>query len=304
MIDRPVLLARPNLSIITRGPDPDLEEIAARIEHTILVEDRHELEAVIGHLLASNVAPTEKTLDLIGHSTADKSLLVLGDWVIDAASPTVTSFFRGLRDEDVFARLGITAIRLLGCLTADSGHGRATICALSDITGVEVYGTRDLVFARHYECGGFACERRYLLVNATELRKDTVDPRSITAGEPYERVLDLDALPTVLHGINTTAWPLRIASRGDASALLRLVRRRAGASMPGLLTSPCCEVALPSTEPDRYHRAQILLAGELIRVFPDGLDRPGIVYPVDDATALMRLVDNLPLASTARPQPD
>ena len=70
--------------------------------------------------------------------------------------------------------------------------------------------------------------------------------------------------------------------------------------MPGLLTAPCCEVALPSAEPGQYHRAQILLGGEMVRVFPDGPDRPGIVYPVDDATALMLLVDNLPLAPTDR----
>lgn len=292
------LLARSHLSIVTRGPDPDLDEIASRIQHKLLVDGRHELESLIGELLACEAPPTEKSLDLIGHSTADKALLLLGDWVIDAANPTVTSFFRGLADQDVFVRLGITCIRFLGCLTADSSHGRATICTLADVTGVEVYGTRDLVFARHYGADGFAHERRYLLASGTELRHDAIDPRSSLAGDPYERVLDLDALPAIALGAKRPVWPLRVASRAQAGALLRLVRRRAGASMPGLLTSPCGEVALPSGDPDRYYRAQILLAGEMIRVFPDGPDRPGIVYPVDDSTALMTLVDSLPLATT------
>jgi hypothetical protein len=294
------LLALPHLSLVSRGHDPDLHEIVGRIEHTRLVGSRHELESIVGELLACATAPAPKTLDLIGHSTADKALLVLGDWVIDAASSTVTSFFRGLADHDVFARLGITAIRLLGCLTADTGHGRSTICTLADITGVEVYGTRDLVCARHYEPSGFAHERRYLLVGARELGQAGSDPRAIDAADPYERVLDLDALPASPLEGKAASWPLRIASRAEASALLRLVRRRSGASMPGLLTAPCCEVAIPSAEPDRYHRAQILLAGEMIRVFPDGLARPGIVYAVDDATALMLLVDNLPPATQRR----
>lgn len=287
------ILGQRHVSIVSRGPDPDLEEIVRLIEHTVRVDGRHELESLIGELLACGAPPTEKTLDLIGHSTADKSLLLLGDWVIDAASSTVTSFFRGLADHDVFARLGITAIRLLGCQTADTGHGRATICALADVTGVEVYGTRDLICARNYEATGFAHERRYLLASASELRQDAIGASSPSVLDPYERILDLDALPSVSLGAMTSAWPLRIASRADASAILRLVRRGAGASMPGLLTAPCCEVALPSAEPDRYHRAQILLRGELVRVFPDGSDRPGIVYPVDDATALMMLVDSL-----------
>jgi hypothetical protein len=181
-------------------------------------------------------------------------------------------------------------------LTADTGHARWTICALADVLGVEVYGTKDLIFAAHYDRRGFVHERRYLLVSATELKTDAIDPKPLSRGTPYERVLDLDALPATPLVAGDDPWPLRIASWQDGRAFLRLVRRRDGATMPGLLTSPRCEVALPSPETGRYHRAQVLLDGEFIRVYPDGPDAPGIVYPVDDPYALKDLVDRMPVA--------
>jgi hypothetical protein len=66
--------------------------------------------------------------------------------------------------------------------------------------------------------------------------------------------------------------------------------------MPGLLTSPRCEVALPSQHTGCYHRVQVLLDGEFVRVYPDGANAPGIVYPVDDPYALKNLVDRMPVA--------
>jgi hypothetical protein len=67
--------------------------------------------------------------------------------------------------------------------------------------------------------------------------------------------------------------------------------------MPGLLVQPSCELALPSSKPDWYHLVQVLLDGELVRVYPDGTDRPGVVYPVDDPRALRALVAHLPVTT-------
>lgn len=286
------LLARPQLSVISRDIDPELEQIAARIDEKVFVDGRAELEELLGRLLSIDAPVTPKTLDLIGHSTAGQSLLVLGNWVIDAASPTVTAFFRELAELEVLKRLGVQSVRLLGCRTADTSHARSTICTLSEILGVEVYGTTDLVFNAHYTNAGFADERRYLLVGASELREAARPSNVMPESDPYERVLDLDALPAT--PLAATPWPLKIASRDEASAMLRLVRRRAGATMPGLLTAPRCEVALPSADPGLYHRAQILFEGAFVRVYPDGIEGPGIVYPVEDAAALTQLVDRLP----------
>jgi len=291
------LLAAPHLSLVTGAADTELARIVEVLDHKVLIETRGNVEELFGSLLALDAPPTSKTLDLIGHSTPGKSLLVLGNWVIDAASQTVTAFFRELAEQEVLPRLGITAVRLLGCLTADTGHARWTICTLADILGIEVYGTKDLIFSAHYNSAGFRDERRYLLVSASELRREAVDPKPLTRGTPYERVLDLDALPAMsLVGTGAMAWPLRIASYDDARNLLRLVRRREGAAMPDLLTSPHCEVALPSTQSGAFHRVQVLLEGELVRVYPDGPAEPGIVYPVEDPYALKMLVDRMPVA--------
>lgn len=290
------LLAQPHLSVITRSADVELERIVTLLDHKVLISGRGDLEMLFGELLAAEAPPSPKTLDLIGHSTPGKSLLMIGDFVIDAAKPTVTAFFRELAEQNVLPRLGIYAMRLLGCLTADTGHARWTMCTLADILGVEVYGTKDLIFSAHYDGQGFLAERRYLLVSASELRTDGVDPKPLARGMPYERVLDLDALPAMPLVAGDHPWPLRIASIEEASSFLRLVRRRDGATMPGLLTSPRCEVALPSPQTGKYHRAQLLLDGEFIRVYPDGPSAPGIVYPVDDPYALKNLVDRMPVA--------
>src|SRR5262245_63720666 len=101
------LLSQSHLSVITRHADYELARIQDIIEHKVLVDGRADLEEVFGHLLAAVAdEPTPKTLDLIGHSTPGQSLLMLGDWVLDAAKPTVTAFFRELADQEVLTRLG------------------------------------------------------------------------------------------------------------------------------------------------------------------------------------------------------
>ena len=291
------LLAQPHLTIITRSADAELVKIQELIARKALVDGRSDLERLLGNLLACDAPITPKTLDLVGHSTANRSLLMLGDWVIDAARASVTSFFRGLADQDVLPRLGVQAVRLLGCLTADTGHARWTICTLADILGMEVYGTKDLIFSMHYDRGGFAHERRYVLIGASELRGEIIDPRPLARGTASPRVLDIDALPSESLADAPQRWPLRICDHEQARALLRLVRRHQGATMPGLLSAPSCEVALPSHDPVRFHRAQVLLDCGLIRVYPDGPDRPGVVFPVDEPHALRQLLAQLPLVA-------
>ncbi|MEO7731227.1 MAG: hypothetical protein ABIY55_09665, partial [Kofleriaceae bacterium] len=79
-----------------------------------------------------------------------------------------------------------------------------------------------------------------------------------------------------------------------ARELLRLVRRDAGAAMPGLASPPRCELALPAREPGAYHLAHVLLDGAFLRFHPDGVDQAGVVYPIDDAAALLRLIAAAP----------
>jgi hypothetical protein len=290
-------LAQSRLSVISRHADYELARIQNMIEYKVLVEGRGDLEELLSCLLAEMTSdPIPKTLDLIGHSTPGQQLLMLGDWVIDAAKPTVTAFFRGLADQEVLPRLGVYAIRLLGCQTADTSHGRATICMLSDILGLEVHGTRALIYSAHYSPRGFRAECEHSLVCASDLRPQRRETELYDVAERYPRSLDIDALPAAPLIMRNQPWPRRIASTAVAHDILRLVRRNAGAQMPGLLAAPSCEIALPAARPNWYHLAQVLLDGEFVRVYPDGDRQPGVVYPVEDPHALRRLVDELPVA--------
>jgi hypothetical protein len=295
-MDLSALLARPHLSVFTRHADSELARIQELVEPKVLVDGRGDLEELFGDLLAQALPPTPKTLDLIGHSTPDKALLALGDWVIDASRSAVTAFFRGLADLEVLPRLGVRALRLLGCQTADTKEARVTICRLSDILGVEVLGTRQLLYSAHYDARGFRDESAHLLTSSSELRQDPGEAIASIQATRYPRHLDVDALPASPLSAHRPGWPRRIASAEAARGILRLVRRTAGAEMPGLLASPTCEIALPSTRPEWYHFMQILLDGEFVRVYPDGPGKPGVVYPVDEPRALRTLVDQLPTA--------
>src|SRR5262249_43053654 len=156
-------------------------------------------------------------------STASSGLLVLGDWVIDAARPAVSAFFRGLADADVLPRLQIDAVRLLGCRTADTAEGRTTILALSEILGVEVYGTAHLLYDAHYDANGFRTAWQFLLTSASELRSDANTRPFAPVRDPDPRRLDIDSLPAVSLGDRPAAWPRRIACPRTAREILELV---------------------------------------------------------------------------------
>jgi hypothetical protein len=164
-----------HLSVVSGQADFELRHLEDIIEHHVTVHGCGDLEKLLERLLIESGrvdAIVPKTLDLIGHSRAAASLLTLGDWVIDAATPSVAAFFRELADHDILPRLGIHALRLLGCGTADTGQGRATICALSDILGLEVYGTNHLLYDAHYGPHGFRDDWKFLLVCSSDLRQD------------------------------------------------------------------------------------------------------------------------------------
>lgn len=288
------LLAQKHLSIISSYADAELGEIREAVPHAISVDGRADLELLLGRLLDTRVTPTPKTLDLIGHTTSDKSLLVLGDWLIDGTNSCVLSFFRGLADQDVPRRLGIEAVRLLGCTSAQTAHGQWTVCALADVLGIEVYGTTGVLLASQYDAAGFRDDARFLLASATQLRASAVAPRPLDRGAHDPQVLDLDSLPAM--PLSARPWPIRIPDRDEAKALLRLIRRRDGSVLPGLQATPSCELAFPTGDGQHYYGVQVLLDHELVRVYPSGRAEHGLVYPVDDPAAFAKLVSQLACA--------
>ncbi len=294
-MDMHTLLGQPHLSVITRRADGELALIQNLLAHKVMVDGRSDLEVLLGELLALKAPASPKTLDLIGHSTPGKSLLELGDWVIDGTSATVTAFFRELADQDVLRRLGITAVRLLGCCTAETAAGRATIQKLAQLLEVDVYGTRKLIYSAHYDAHGFAAARSYALVASSELenlRESVGVP--VLEGEPWPQALDIDSLPTTTSTAASGAWPHRRATELQMGEVLRLVRRQHGAQMPGLLAAPLCEIVFPGESPSAWRRMQVIVNGEFVRFYPRGDQQPGVVYAVEDPQVLVAIVESLP----------
>lgn len=289
------MLAQPRITVVTAQADAELLRIRDMLEHRVLVDGRTDLEVLFGQLLAlsrSQIA-TPKTLDLVGHSVAGTSVLQLGNWIIDAARPGVTAFFRELAEHDVLPRLGIHAVRLLGCRTAETAQARRTIIALSEILGLEVYGTTGIIFANHYNATGFDNAWRFLLVGSSDLRREAANAVTVPM-PPAARCLDVDSLPPTSVE-DARPWPSHVTDAGTARSLLRLIRRNEGASMPGLLAMPRCEVLIPAQAVNMYHCIQLVLDGDFVRVYPDGPTRPGVLYPVTDPHQLRTLVDRLPM---------
>ena len=274
------------LSVVARDPDLEMVRIQGQIAEHFLVEDRCDLEALVCRWLAEGTTAT--TLDLIGHSNSE-SLLVLGTWTIDASKRSVAAFFRELADHDVLPRLGIDTVRLLGCQTAVTRQARATLGMLADILGVRVLGTTELVYSAHYDRDGFRDEHAHIL--AGSMTAPARAPK--LTGERFRRVLDIDALPISPLATTQVAWPRRIASTALAREILQLVRRADGAQMPGLLRTPDVELAVPAMNSSWYYTLQVMLDGQFVRVFPDGLHSPGIVFPVSEPERLRALVSTL-----------
>jgi hypothetical protein len=296
-----VLLDQPHLSLISAPADAELARIGETVAHVAPIASRAELEELFGRLLAARRAiEPPKTLDLVGHSAPGSCLLTLGTWRIDASNPVVSSYFRELAENDVLPRLGVHAVRLIGSLTADTPVGQYTICALSEILGLEVYGTKNVIYSTHFRASGFADERSYFLARASDLRREPPSSQPLIVGDPTPRALDVDALPAYdIGAFSPTSWPRRFATREQAAEILGLVRRGDGRAMPGLLAEPVCELALPGPERGTFHLAQVVLDGAWIRVYHDGPDQPAVCYSVASPREMLALVDQLPSSAIA-----
>jgi hypothetical protein len=292
------LLAGPHLSVVSAEPDAVLQDIARTIGCVVTVDGPAALEEALARLAgeAERAPGATRTLDLIGHTRTAASLLSLGDWWIDAADPVTAAMFRDLADRAVLPRLGIHALRLLGCHSAGSERARDTICRLAELLGVEVAGMRELLHVGHFGPGGFRDEWSFRLARASELRPPPARP----AGDPGPRVLELAALPAIALEAHAAPCPRRIASADDARQILALVRRAAGACMPGAPAPPSIELALPLPRAEAYHVAHVVLDGSFLRLYPDGMARAGVLFPVDDRAALHRIIAGLPAAAPVR----
>ena len=294
------ILSRSRISLVTSHPDAEVARLTRLLVDPLPIDGRASLERQLGELatVAGNHSSQARTLDLIGHATTD-GLLRLGDWVIDGDSPTVNAFFRGIADVDLLPRLNVTSVRVLGCSTAVGTRARRTLRTLADLLGLEVLGTLGPIYSLHYDADGFGEQWRFLLSRASEVPASPLilPPGDGAIGDDAAtlallRLLDIEALPRVpLRAVGAT--PRHLVISGAARELLSLVDRTRGAQMPGLLAIPSHELALLA-DASECHVAEVILDGHFLRVFPDGPQKPGIVYPVSDARHLLSLIAALP----------
>ena len=155
----------PHLNVCRRVLDSELRAIVAAIDEVLLVDGAPSLLAGLERL-AETRPPRTRTLDLIGHAAGDDRVLRMGELVVDARDPEALATFAAIRDRGLLARLGISAVRLLGCCTAMTAAGRATMAALAELLAVPVLGTTQLVHALHFGEDGLKARYRHLLVDA------------------------------------------------------------------------------------------------------------------------------------------
>jgi hypothetical protein len=110
-----------------------------------------------------------RTLDLIGHSTRDHHLLRIGETPIDMFRPAVVRVFETIKTEQLLDRLGVTAVRLLGCSTAVFPTGQRSMQRLARLLKVPVYGSLKALLHAHYMPDGFNPKFAQVLIESSQL---------------------------------------------------------------------------------------------------------------------------------------
>lgn len=256
-------MTSPQLLTVLGAHDPHTAHLDPALTEVIRFDDREHFAVRLTEL-ARTLPLRERTLDLVGYTGSDK-LLVFHGRTMDTRIGRVRAYYRGIADQELLPRLGVTAVRLVGCTTAIGDPARRTLATLADILGIEVTGTTELVADRDLGPAGFIPPA----------------PMTWTKG----RLLDLDTLATAPLG---AASPLTV---DQGRALLALVRRDAGVDLPGLLALPHAHLALPASSNassnasgNAFHHLELLLDHELVRA-------GSTVWSVDDPRALRALLD-------------
>lgn len=293
------------------------------------------------------------TLDLIGHAESPQYYLKIGDWQIglqdtdndlDVNDNNMTDFIRN-HLAPILAELDINRLRLLGCSTATTEAGFATMKTLAAELNTPgkgefvVYGTRRPITSGDFGPDGFSADDDTLHPsNATGpappfsfTEQSFIGTRSEIALTP--KMLRAEAYES--HESDAKAWPRSDVTFEVSQKIWSLIDPKFAWSLPGLLTLPQYEILLPekstssrakasaasASKPranNRFHRVQILLDYQIVRVFPSSMHSPrtvlprvlplraplrvppprvdhreGLVYRVKDPVALASLVSSL-----------
>jgi hypothetical protein len=243
------------VSITILASNDPIAPLARRLDlaNTIVFEDRYDLATKLIALAPSAAS----TIDLVGLTGTDH-IVTLHGRPIDAQIGRVRAFWRELADRDTLGQLGITTMRLVGCLSATGSRARATIGALAEILQLDVVGTTELVSLADFGPDGF------------------MPPHATPTGG---RFLDLDALPA-----RPADDGARVITTAMGHEVLAHIRRDSGVAMPDLLARAHGALAIPSAVDGLFHHLEVLLDHELVRT-------GDVVFHVDDPRALRRIVE-------------
>jgi hypothetical protein len=243
------------VSITILASNDSIAPLAGRLDpaNTIVFEDRYDLASRL--IARSPCAAT--MIDLVGLTGTDHMVTLHGR-PIDTQIGRVRAFWRELADRGTLGHLGITTLRLVGCLSATGSRARATIGALAEILQLDVIGTTELVSLADFGPDGF------------------MPPHATPTGG---RFLDLDALPA-----RPADEGARVITAAMGHDVLAQVRRNTGVAMPDLLARSHGSLAIPSSRNGLFHHLELLLDHELVRT-------GDVVFHVDDPRELRRIVE-------------
>lgn len=278
------------LNVISQDSDHEIRELydllkagkRAEAESSVLsIVSNDQLDALDVDLTVDAGA---RAVDLIGHSierrrTEPGIYLQIGKWTITYSN--VAGFCQAARP--VLENKGITKLRLLGCMTAATSGGWATIQELARQLNVVVYGTSRDIWAADYTSQGFMS---YDALHASTARGKAELPAQNSPGYLVEARVDetliRDHLRRETLGPGALGPAEEIIPADLAGSIWDQIDPTMSWSLPGLLTQPSRELLLPAGGGE-YYRVQILPRCRAVRVFPlppSPYEQHGLVYPV------------------------
>jgi hypothetical protein len=277
--------------------------VASARENVVSDHDDVEMRAIRCKLVGEQVAGSRQalrdilknrkapatSLDLIGHSTGKECYLMLGGWTIDD-TPFTGQFFQDVRQD--LQRLGVSAVRLLGCSTAITQAGWAVMERIAGVLGdhVPVWGTLRTISAVDFGPAGYDGGNLASTAGGPPDRAGPIAPpfpgdarREVPFAIDHLVAEDRATLPEA-------RWPRVPVARERAPELVALVEAPFAWSLPGLLAEPLVELLVATDPPARVRRLHVLLGYEVLRVFAPGHESHGLLYRITEPARLERLL--------------
>lgn len=159
-----------NLNVISEYTPGEISKIRGvlAIDRCVVVREGETLVDALSAYVTDFVksgkpVPRFDNLDLIGHSRSRDGILKIGELAL--TSRVAREQFLLLDDRGILDKLGILAIRLLGCRTASHPRGQRVVRTIRNYTQRNVFATRADLFAVHYDYEGLAWAAEKLLAD-------------------------------------------------------------------------------------------------------------------------------------------